>query len=309
MAKIGLGTVQFGMSYGNKSNEQLMAYSEVENILNSSIAEHIDFYDTAVAYGLSEERLGQFDLHMKNPKALISTKIPVVERSIWSNEQAYFNLIKDYSIRSLKNLKMEKHRLLQFHQCDLEFLESPSVKNVFARLLEKRVAENLGISIYSEAEANSAASIESINWLQVPGNILDRRFLTSNFLDKMKAKGISLMCRSAFLQGVLVEDADLPYVKRLKELRHLRKLALEAIGRIGPNTSLKSLALRYLYYNHYEDLNVVLIGVDSNDALLQNIGLIKQNTQSLSLNEISEFDEARRFLSENELFNPGSWNR
>jgi aryl-alcohol dehydrogenase-like predicted oxidoreductase len=64
---IGLGTVQLGLPYGNKSNSDLMPESGAFSILSFAVERGIDFYDTAIAYGESESRIGSFKFRNKYP--------------------------------------------------------------------------------------------------------------------------------------------------------------------------------------------------------------------------------------------------
>jgi aryl-alcohol dehydrogenase-like predicted oxidoreductase len=309
VAKFGLGTAQLGLPYGNKAQAELMSLSDAGSILDFALSQKVGFIDTAIGYGKSEERLGYFRVQERFPAAILTTKIPAVGKEIWSHRDLFLEWVQKHLQESLKRLKISTLELLQFHQCDVEFLTHPSVKYVFARLLDVPEVQAIGVSVYFMDQALAAIDTKIITWLQVPVNILDRRFLVDDFLSLVKSAGIKLIARSAFLQGVLVPQADLPPVKRIGELQELKSLALSACQQMGTPLSLDEVALQFLFSNHADNLDVVLIGVDSAEALRHNLAIIDRAKAPLSVRDLALFDRAMNFAAERELFNPGNWNK
>ena len=80
--KLGLGTVQFGCSYGISNTKGQVLKDEVKRILDFAHKNGIDILDTASLYGNSEEILGQFDLS----KFKIVTKTPKIDYAISGKE-------------------------------------------------------------------------------------------------------------------------------------------------------------------------------------------------------------------------------
>ncbi|MEI6398660.1 MAG: aldo/keto reductase, partial [Pseudomonadota bacterium] len=226
--KIALGTVQLGIPYGNSSDQSLMPEEAAFGILEAALKAGIRFFDTAIAYGLSEERIGRFKLALKSPESLISTKIPVAEPKLWKDPDAYWQWITDHIEGSKRRLGINRHTLLQFHQCDLDFLTHPQTKIMFKRLTDEGFCESVGVSVYSPDQALAALATGAVKALQVPANMIDTRFIEGAVQDKARAMGVTLIGRSLFLQGVLIESAALPPVKKRSELSELRRLAKDA---------------------------------------------------------------------------------
>jgi aryl-alcohol dehydrogenase-like predicted oxidoreductase len=302
---VGLGTVQFGLPYGVNYEIPLIEKSNVHSIISQAIQLGIKFFDTAVNYGESEQRIGEF--FSQNPlsqkKICISTKIPKVEQSIWKSA-TYFNYIKETAKKSLSNLNMTKHNLLQFHQCDLKFLTSKAVHSVFKRLLEEKICESIGISVYTPEQAFAALEIPTIKALQIPVNILDRRFITNQLHSLYVEKKISVIARSIFLQGLLIPKIQIPNVKRNIELQKLKEKCLNHIGELN----LQKISLDFLFNNlHTKYLDIALIGVNSTEELLTNFEYIKSPSQlENNMNEILREigDEA----AIDDLLDPSLWN-
>jgi aryl-alcohol dehydrogenase-like predicted oxidoreductase len=308
MAIIGLGTVQLGLPYGNQAQSELMPLETAYSILDDAIDRGISFFDTAIAYGESESRLGLFGLTKKRPDALISTKIPVASEEVFANERRFFEFVSNHCRDSLKRLGMSQHRLLQFHQCDEKFLRSRSVVATFQRLIETGTVGEIGVSVYSLEQARMAISTGWVKWLQVPVNLADVRFLDPVFLAEARRGGVRLIVRSAVLQGVLTDGAPLPPVKKSAELGELRRRCQAVLGRSGVGLSLEEAGFRMLFGNYGQVLEVVLIGVDSPNTLRLNIEIINRSRQPLPENLLAELAATRQYALESSLINPALWN-
>ena len=74
MKKIVIGTANFGMDYGIGHNQKKLIDSEIVKIINTAKKIGIDTIDTAISYGNSLNRLGEFGI--SNFK--IITKFPKI---------------------------------------------------------------------------------------------------------------------------------------------------------------------------------------------------------------------------------------
>lgn len=303
--QLALGTVQLGVPYGNKSHLSVMPEEQAFAILEAAIAAGIRYFDTAIAYGLSEERIGRFELAKKSPGSVITTKIPVAPPELWQNENEYWKWLMTHRNQSLQRLKLEQHDLLQFHQCDLAFLSSPHVKQTLNRLVEENLCLRVGISVYDPSQALAALDIPAVKSLQVPVNLIDTRFLAPEFQFAAKQRGVELTGRSLFLQGVLVDSAPLPEVLRKTELASLRRTAVE----ISEGQSLQELSVRFVYANHSSSLDNLLLGIDSVESLRQNLSMFKNATQAVPESQLKGFKALQDAALESKLYNPATWNQ
>jgi aryl-alcohol dehydrogenase-like predicted oxidoreductase len=57
--------------------------------------------------------------------------------------------------------------------------------------LKKKLIKKIGISIYDVEEIDKILKIFKPDIIQLPANIVDRRFLNENFLLKLKKKNIN----------------------------------------------------------------------------------------------------------------------
>ena len=62
MDKIIIGTANFGMDYGIGSNQKKLLDSDIVEIINTAKKIGVDTIDTAISYGNSLLRLGEFGI-------------------------------------------------------------------------------------------------------------------------------------------------------------------------------------------------------------------------------------------------------
>ncbi len=302
--QIGLGTAQIGLAYGNRSHLNLLSEEEAEEILKFASEHGVSFFDTAIAYGESERRIGQFLSKRRLPSnILVSTKIPSVESFVWSNEDRYWDFLKNSIASSLHKLCLPRIELLQFHQCDQNFLENKIVQRLMARLISEGFCQQIGISVYEPDQALAALRIPSVSALQIPVNLLDQRFLAPDLIKLYREKKVYLVARSIFLQGLLSEQAALPQVRKKSELGHLKGLLLDASG----STKLGEIALGYIFHNCLGILDVALLGADNVHSLNENLESIRKSSY-IHPDVLESFEIAQKFALEERLLSPVYWN-
>ena len=303
--KVGLGTVQLGMPYGNASNYPLMSEADAIDILHAAAFAGIEFFDTAMAYGESEARVGRAKLGTFNPDVSLSTKIPVVPAELWRSEGSYWRYLVSAITHSCQILGVDKLGLLQFHQCSLDFLSHSTVRKCLDRLVSDGLCDSVGVSVYEPEEALAALEIPIVSSLQIPLNLIDHRFITADLLNKYSKRGVFLIIRSMLMQGLLVESAKLPEVKRMKCLLELRQRLIRSAG----DCSLQALAFRFIFGNMRNKIDVALIGVDSILSLRENLKLIELSTQPVSAEILGVLEPVRTYAIESGILSPAHWNK
>jgi aryl-alcohol dehydrogenase-like predicted oxidoreductase len=304
MTELGLGTVQLGVPYGNNASGSLMPVDEAYRILNFAIAAGIRFFDTAQAYGDSESRLGSFDLMRKSPKAEVSTKLPRVERDIWSDKDRYLKFVREACLSSCSKLGVKKLGLLQFHQCDEEFLTSATVQSVMNDMIAEGLCESIGISVYEPAQGLAALEIKAVSALQVPANVIDTRFLAPSLLSKYKHRRTRVLVRSIFMQGVLLSGVALPPVRKKNDLNQLRQLFLESLN----GAEAIHACFKFVLTQGPRVIDTAIIGVDSLESLKANIQAAREALEMPEVLDREKLEDARQFALQHNLLNPALWN-
>jgi hypothetical protein len=278
LKKLVIGTAQFGYDYGITNTRGKVPKTEVVKILNEARLHQIKTLDTASLYGESESVLGDagtddFD---------IITKLPSLDKP--SSDINYFI---DQSIKiSLSNLKTPFVDTLLLHRPD-ELLEVNGhlVYESLTKLKEMGLVKKIGISIYSPEILEDIISEYSIDVVQGPLNIFDRRIINSGWLYKLADKGISFIARSVFLQGILLTDnLDLPIYF------HKWKFHFEKWINFLRENSLSALEASLQFVSEIPEVDKFIVGVESLDQFLEIIEAIDSpsfaEAKQLEINDI-----------------------
>lgn len=208
MSELGLGTAQLGLPYGVSNSTGQPPEDEAAAILAGALNSGIRTFDTAPAYGESEELLGR--LLPAGAAVRIVTKTPSLAGAEVSEGDC--DEVRRSAERSLEHLRRERlDALLVHHGSDLAL---PGGERLAATLTELRgsgLVHRLGASVYDRAELDAARECLPLDLVQLPLNAFDQRLLRDGTLEELEREGVEVHVRSAFLQGLLLMDpAQLP---------------------------------------------------------------------------------------------------
>ncbi len=262
-SKITLGTVQFGLNYGIANTSGKPSYENSRDIVATAYENGITSFDTAAAYGDSEKILGQIfkELKLKDKVQVVSKVSPVKGLALSINEIE--KVIIESVETSLKRLGIDQLAACLFHrEEDFEYID------ILRKLEERGLIAGSGVSLDSLAYCEHVLD-KDIKFLQVPYNILDKRF--DSFWAKAQTAGITIFTRSVYLQGLLLmpEESIIPHLKDVIPVRReLEKLAKDS------GMDMTELCMRYVLCN--SAVSSVLTGVDSSEQLKQNVELFSK---------------------------------
>ena len=198
--RLGLGTVQFGLDYGLGTARRIPEV-EVLRILRSARSSGFDTLDTAAAYGDSEEVLGRAGVAQWRTV----TKLPGLphecgDARAWVAEAAQLSMHR-LGVSSL-------HGLLLHRPGDLLGPAGEAIHAGLLALREAGVVRRIGVSIYDPSELDAILPRFSMDLVQAPFNVLDRRLVRSGWLSRLAEAGVEVHARSVFLQGLLLMPAS-----------------------------------------------------------------------------------------------------
>jgi aryl-alcohol dehydrogenase-like predicted oxidoreductase len=205
IAKLGLGTVQFGLDYGISNQSGQTPYDEVVKILAVARNHDIKILDTAALYGNSEETLGKAVL--AEDSFSIVTKTPRFEASVIGSSEIH-TFVEVFQ-RSLTRLNRSSVYGLLMHNVNDLFLENGVL--LFDQMVDFKkqgLVEKIGVSVYTGEQIDRVLDYYPIDLIQVPMNVLDQRLIQSGHLRKLKKLNVEIHARSAFLQGLLLMDPE-----------------------------------------------------------------------------------------------------
>lgn len=280
--KLALGTVQFGLDYGVTNTSGQVNQTEVERILDYCRKVGINTLDTAIAYGSSEQVLGQHDLS----NFRIISKPPSLLTGL---------CLQDEVKRSLERLRISKLYGLLLH-CEDDLLSASSAA-FFAQLdalKEQGLVENIGVSFYSSKAARQVITEHPFDIIQIPANHLDSRFAKEGILDLANSKQIEVHARSLFLQGLLITKRRPAPFSSHPDLTRFDDQAMQL------KLSNLELAISYLeQHKHIQKGVVGCLNVEQLREIVQAYQKVQKKSENSALVDLSSNDER--------LINPSLW--
>lgn len=267
MNKLVLGTVQFGIKYGiNSKRKNKIPIEEVFEILDYSVKNNINTFDTAYNYSESEKVIGTY-IKERQINLNIISKLPKT------------NLInsKKYFLSSLKKLRIKSFYGYLFHDFET-FIKNKKILDVLCQLKKDGLVNKIGFSLYFPQELEYLLK-NKINFdiVQIPYNIFDQRF--TPFFKQLKEKNIEIHARSIYLQGLVFKNINL-FTDKFFPLRNKLKMLQDISNQIKVPYS--AIFLNFVVNNKYIDK--VIIGIGSKKTLKANINHLKYNKSIKNLN-------------------------
>ncbi len=284
--KLALGTVQFGLSYGIANQTGQVSLKSGIDLLQQAWTAGINTLDTAIAYGESEQRLGEIGVNQWQ----VISKLPTLPETFtdvraWVKKSVFDSLAK-LKISKLYGLLLHRPEQLFTHEGEIIYRELLSLKS------EGKI-DKIGVSVYDPAQLDRLFSSFQFDVIQTPFNIFDRRFVTSGWFKRCKQAGIEIHVRSVFLQGLLLMDAvKRPAIfNKWQSLWNKWQLWLEQ-QELNPLQACIGFALSQ------SEIDKVIVGVDSSEQLQQILDMTKIN---------KSIDYPAFEIEDLQLLNPSNW--
>jgi aryl-alcohol dehydrogenase-like predicted oxidoreductase len=197
-----LGTAQLGQHYGIANTSGQPDTEDAVAIIRTAINYGISFFDTAHAYGESEQILG-YALRCCNAevKARVITKLsPVLPATPFKLHGSLRDSMCKLGVPHLYCLML--HREEHLAALDTWLGEE------LCRYRSEGIIQHIGISVYNPDAALAALQHPFVSIVQLPTNLFDRRFESAGVFMKANEIDKELHIRSVFLQGVLCMHPD-----------------------------------------------------------------------------------------------------
>ncbi len=251
--------IGFGAGHTGENN---FTEKEISTLLNSIVDLGINLFDTARAYGQSEERIGNYLSHRRK-EIIISTKVGYGISGV--ADWTYDSVVKGID-EALIKLRTDYIDIVHLHSCSLEILQKRGV----IEALEKALIDGkIRVAAYSgENEAlEFAVSTEKFGSLQFSVNLFDQRSI-DKILPLTKKKNIGVIAKRP-IANVPWRFTEQPhddyceeYWKRMKKMKlHLDIAWLDA-------------AIRFSAFT--EGVSSIIIGTSSIEHLKNNVQLLEE---------------------------------
>lgn len=284
--KLALGTVQFGLSYGVANQQGQVSLDEARAILEHAEAAGLDTLDTAIAYGNSEQRLGEIGI----TRWQAVSKLPAIPEAC-PDVAAWVSASVEASLQRL-NIR-QLHGLLLHRPAQLLGEQGKVLYAALSQLKHSGLVQKIGLSIYEPDELTALCANFSFDMVQVPFNILDRRLIDSGWLTRLAQQSIEVHVRSVFLQGLLLMPlADRP--KKFGRWQSLWNRWQQWLA--GAKLTPLQACLRYALAQ--PEIDRVVVGVDSLSQLKEILWAAKGEIPGVP----SDLN-----CSDTDLINPARW--
>jgi len=291
--RLALGTAQLGMKYGIANKSGRPDSDLAMKIVQTAWEGGIKIYDTAQGYGESERALGKAlkSLGLTSDANIITKLDPNVDHiDKMALEQAVKESLSRLNVRILHGLMLHREEYLELWEKGLgEILQS---------FIEKGLTKHIGVSVYSPEGAMLAVEKDEINMIQIPSNILDRRFEKAGVFALAQRRGKEIYIRSVFLQGlILMKAEDLP------ENMQFAIPILNNLGALSQQTGLskQDLALGYVGLAFPE--TKVIFGAETSSQVEDNM---KSWKRTLPVGFVERVQEEFGYVEER-ILNPALW--
>ena len=286
MSRLALGTVQFGLPYGVANKSGQVSRAEAKTMLEMTSERGISTLDTAIAYGESEQCLGEVGI--ENFKVV--TKLPALPKE--SLDVAEW--VKQQVDESLSRLGVSNVYGLLLHRSE-ELLGSngQELYKALNLLKERGLVKKIGVSIYAPNELELLKTDFNFDLVQAPFNIIDRRLLISGWLQRLKDDGVEIHTRSAFLQGLLLmKQVDMP--KKFLPWSDLLNCWQSWLD----DNNVSALQASLAFPLSFPEVDRVVVGADSSIQLLEIIN---------ASNSVLNTELPNLLCSDENLINPANW--
>ena len=254
-----LGTAQLGADYGIANTSGQPSRVQARQLLTEAARLGVTQIDTARAYGESEATLGFAISRGLGTQLSVVTKIrPLDDIGRAAPRNRGVRAVMESFEGSLDRLRVERVSALLVHRWADWMRASGAVAATLDAIVEEGRAGVVGASLSTPAEFIQAMSDPRVGYIQLPFNMLDRRWLADDVQEACRERpDVAVAVRSVFLQGLLADPAGASWPELAetdpKQLVKALAAALEVTGR----RSFAELALAYVRAHSFVD-SVVL---------------------------------------------------
>ena len=300
-AELIVGSVQLGLSYGAANRTGKPDRQSALRLVRRAADAGVAGFDTARAYGDSEDRLGEA---LKGRKVPTITKLsPLSELPADAGPDAVVAAV-DYSIaRSLAALQRNQLDCLLLHRAAHLSAFDGAVWKRLEHYLATGTVSSIGVSVQSPAEALAALAQPNVEHIQLPFNVLDWRWADAGVIAAIRRKpALTVHVRSVFLQGVLVANdrSVWPSVDGVDVAALISWL--HACARKYGRKSAADFCLAYVRGQDWID--GVVVGMETEEQLETNLSLVMR--PPLLPSDCAAIEASRPRVPE-QLLDPARW--
>jgi aryl-alcohol dehydrogenase-like predicted oxidoreductase len=264
VSDISFGCVELGIPYGIgvKGKADMLPETQAVRLLQSALAEGINFFDTAPAYGSSERLLG-LAFADRREQAVICTKAPhrATEPELLDQPENLRRVLRESLESSLRELRSDYVDVYLLHQATEQALRSPNLVGILREFRQEGLIRAFGASTYPGGTTGTALACGTWDVLQIAIHVMDRR--EEPYLAEAVAKGVGIIARSVLFKGILSDRGRTLHPALERVAAHRQRL----IDALPEDLSLARAATQYIL--GLSGISSVLLGIDRFEYLEQ----------------------------------------
>lgn len=293
VSKLVLGTAQLGMKYGIANKTGQPNQKTATEIIRMAWEQGIREFDTAQGYGISEFVLGK-----ALSQLCIASQARVISKFDPHLDHLNAKILSDSLDKSLEQLGIQSLYGIMLHREEMLSFWNQGISAILNNIVRSGRASHIGIAVYSPEKAIQALNLEGIDMVQIPTNILDRRFEDAGVYELAERKKKQLYIRSVFLQGlILMRPEEIP------EKLNFARPVVEKIDMLSRDFNLSRSEIALGYLKTQMPNAHVMFGAETPIQ-------VKNNTDAFQKNMPESFCRQIRMTFTNEperLLNPVLW--
>ena len=236
--------------------------SEIFKLLNDIVDLGVNFFDTARAYGLSEERIGRH-LSKRREEIIISTKVGY---GISNVEDWTFESVRLGIDEALIKLRTDYIDIIHLHSCSVNVLQTGEVIRALEEAKEKGKIKVAGYSGENDA-LRHAVSTGRFGSLQFSVNIFDQKSI-DEIIPLAKEKGIGVIAKRP-IANVPWRFSEHPYGEYCEEYwKRMEEMNLQL------DVDWLEAAIRFSAFT--EGVDSIIIGSTNIEHIKRNVKLIEK---------------------------------
>jgi spore coat polysaccharide biosynthesis protein SpsF len=202
ISRLVVGAAQLGQHYG-RSGKRAPDDPEVQGVLKLAASLKCAAIDTARSYGGSEAAIGRSRRAGSGTQLPIVTKIrPLTERDESTGVDA---AVRASLAESLVQLGSERVETALLHRADDLSRANGAAIRALRAARDNGLLTTWGASVADPKELAGALAVPGLGYVQLPFNLVDRRWLAPEVHDAVAARpDVTIVARSIFLQGILL---------------------------------------------------------------------------------------------------------
>ncbi len=213
LSPVGFGAFKIGRNVGAKYAQgyDLPDLAGVERLLNGVLDAGINFIDTAPAYGLSEERIGECLAHRRE-EFILSTKVGETFTDGVSRHDFSKGAVRRSVENSLRRLRTDVLDLVLIHSShdDVNILENTDVVPTLVELRAAGLTRGIGLSGYTiEAFRKAMAWADALMLTYHPDDST-----LAPVIAEAGERGIAVLVKKGLDSGSLSPAEALPWILR-----------------------------------------------------------------------------------------------